>query len=218
MMVTQTVGVAPPVLRGYVHLAGAILAPSALLLLLFIADSPREVVGGAIFGASLIALYSTSASYHLLPLGRRLRGVVRRLDRSIIFLFIAGSYTPFALSLLSNAWGIPVLSVVGGLALVGFITTLVAPAAPRWIRVGLYLAVGWVGIVTVTKLATALPVGAFAMLLSGGILFSVGAAMYAARRPDPFPHVFGYHEMFHVLQLAATAVIYSVVAVYVFRS
>ena len=217
-MATQSIRVPRPILRGYLHLAGAILAPSALLLLLLIADSAREVVGAAIFGASLIALYSTSASYHLLPLGRRLRGVVRRLDHSIIFLFIAGCYTPFALILLSNAWGIPVLSVVGGLALLGFITTLAAPAAPRWIRVGLYLAVGWVGVVPVTKLVTALPVEAFAMLVLGGILFSVGGTMYATRRPDPFPRVFGYHEMFHMLQLAATAVIYSVVAVYVFRA
>lgn len=218
IMVSQISGTTSPVLRGYLHLAGAIVAPYALLLLLFIADSPREVVGGAIFGASLIILYSTSATYHLLPLGRRLRGVMKRLDRSIIFVFIAGTYTPFALNLMSNAWGIPILSVVGGLAGVGFITTLAAPAAPRWVQVSLYLALGWVGIVAISELVTALPWEAFTMLVLSGILFSLGGTTYATRQPDPFPQVFGYHEVFHALQVAATAMVYSVVAIYVLGS
>jgi hemolysin III len=218
MMGSQISDTSPPLLRGYLHLVGAIVAPFALLLLLFIADSPRGIVGGAIFGASLIILYSTSATYHLLPLGRRLRGLVRRLDHSNIYVFIAGAYTPFALKLLSNAWGIPVLSVVWGLAGVGIIITLAAPAAPRWIRVGLYLVLGWIGIVAISELVTALPGEAFAMLVLSGILFSIGGAIYATRRPDPFPSVFGYHEMFHSLQVAATAMIYSVVAIYVLPS
>ena len=200
------------------HLAGALVAPFALLLLLFIADSPRSVVGGAIFGASLIILYSTSAAYHLLPLGRRLRGLMKRLDHAIIFFFIAGAYVPFALKLLSNAWGIPVLSVVGGLAGVGVITTLATPAPRRWIRVSLYIGLGWVGIVAISELLTALPGKAFAMLILSGILFSAGGITYATRRPDPLPRVFGYHEVFHTLHVAGTAVLYSIVAIYVLRS
>ena len=217
-MATQMSAAAPPAFRGYLHLANAVVAPFALLLLLYIADSPREVVGGAIFGASLVVLYSTSATFHLLPMGRRLRGLMERLDHSTIFVFIAGAYTPFTLSLMSNAWGIPVLSVVGGLAAVGFITSLVAPAAPRWIRVGFYCALGWVGIVAISELVTKLPGEAFAMLVFSGVLFSAGGAIYATRRPNLFPSVLGYHEMFHLLQVAATALIYSVVAVYVLRS
>ena len=205
----------PPVLRGYLHLAGAIAAPYALVLLLLAADSPRGVVGAAIFGASLIALYSSSAIYHLVPLSLRLRGVMRRLDHSVIFLFIAGTYTPFALKSMSNAWGITVLSVVSGLAVVGIIIMLAAPAAPRWTRVGLYLALGWVGVVAISELISALPWEAFALLCLSGILFSLGGATYAARRPDPFPRLFGYHEMFHLLQIAATAAIYLVVINYV---
>ena len=218
MMDSEISGTAPPLLRGYLRLVGAIVAPFALLHILFIADSPRGVVGGAIFGASLIILYSTSAIYHLLPLGHRLRGMMKRLDHSIIFVFIAGAYTPFALQLMDNAWGIPVLSVVCGLAGVGLITTLAAPALPRWIGVGLYLVLGWVGIVAISELVTALPGEAFAMLVLSGILFSVGGTMYATRWPDPFPRVFGYHEMFHTLQVAATAVLYLVVTIYVLPS
>ena len=217
MMAPHVPGTTMPILRSYLQ-AGAMVAPFALLLLLFIADSPRGVIGGAIFGASLVILYSTSAAYHLLPLGRRFRGVMKRLDHSNIFLFIAGTYTPFALKLMSNAWGIPVMSVVGGLASVGLITTLAAPAPPRWVRVGLYLALGWVGIAAISELFAALPGEAFALLVLSGILFSLGGAAYGTRWPDPFPRVFGFHEVFHVLQFAATAVVYSVVAIYVLQS
>ena len=209
---------APPLFRGYLHLVGAIAAPFALLLLVFNADSPREVVGGTMFGASLIALYTTSAIYHLVPLGPRLRSVIGGLDRSVIFVFIAGSYAPFALNLMSDAWGIPILSVVSGLAGVGVIVNLAAPSAPRWIRVGLYLTIGWVGVVAISQLVTALPGEAFAMLLLSGILFSLGGATYAIRRPNPFPRLFGYHEMFHLLQFAATVAFYLVVINYVLRS
>ena len=118
---------------------------------------------------------------------------------------------------MSNAWGIPILSVVGGLALVGFVTTLSAPAAPRWVRVGLYLFLGWIGIVGIPELMRALPGEALVLMILGGGLFSVGGATYAARWPDPFPRVFGYHEVFHTLQVAATAVLYSVVAIYVIQ-
>jgi hemolysin III len=184
---------ATPVLRGYLHLAGAVAAPFALLMLLAVADSPRGVIGGAIFGASLIVMYSTSASYHIPPWGPRMRRTMRRLDRSIIFLFIAGTYAPFSLKLMSNAWGISVLSVVGGLALVGFVLTVAARMPPRWVRVGLYLTLGWIGIVALPELMRSLPGEALALLVLSGILFSVGGSMYAARRPDPFPRVFGYH-------------------------
>jgi hemolysin III len=144
--------------------------------------------------------------------------MMKRLDHSIIFVFIAGAYTPFALQLMDNAWGIPVLSVVCGLAGVGLITTLAAPTLPRWIGVGLYLLLGWVGIVVISELVTALPGEAFAMLVLSGILFSVGGTMYATRWPNLFPRVFGYHEMFHALQVVATAVLYLIVTIYVLPS
>ena len=207
-----------PILRGYSHLVGAIVAPFGMLTLLLVADSPRGIVGGAIFGSSLIILYSTSAIYHLVPLGRRLRALVRRLDHSIIFVFIAATYTPFALMLMSNGWGIPLLSVVAGLAGAGAVVSLAGPVASRWIRVVLYLTLGWIGIVAISELLSALPGRAIVLLLLSGILFSLGGAMYAARRPDPFPNVFGYHEIFHALEIAATVVIYSVVLIYVLPS
>ena len=218
MMSTQVWTPPTPALRGYLHLGAALAAPYALLLLLSIADSPRGVVGGAIFGASLIILYSTSAIYHLVPWGRRFRAWMQRLDHSMIFVFIAGAYTPFAVKLMSDPWGIPILSVVGGLAVIGFVVTLAGIEPPRWIRVSLYLGLGWVGVVAISELVAGLPWQAFALLMVGGILFSLGGAIYATRRPNPFPRVFGYHEVFHAFQVAATAAIYSVVAIYVLQS
>ena len=106
----------------------------------------------------------------------------------------------------------------GRLAVVGFVTTLAAPAAPRWVRVGLYLFLGWIGIVGVPELVRTLPGEALVLLVLGGVLFSVGGVTYAIRWPDPFPRVFGYHEVFHTLQVAATAVFYSVVAIYTVQS
>lgn len=206
-----------PLLRGYLHLAAAAAAPFALLLLIIIADSPRAVVGGAIFGVSLIVLYSTSAIYHIIPWGVRVRGWMQRLDHSMIFVFIAGAYTPFAIKLMSDPWGIPVLSVVGGLALIGFVVALAGMETPRWVRVALYLGLGWVGVVAISELVTGLPWIALALLVLSGVLFSLGGAVYAGRRPNPYPRLFGYHEVFHTMQVAATGVMYLVVAAYVLQ-
>jgi hemolysin III len=205
---------AKPMLRGYLHLASAIVAPFALAYLVFLGESPREIVGAAVFGGSLIALYWTSASYHLL-VTRRFRKFMSRLDRSVIFLFIPGAYTPVVLNLMSDAWGVPIMSGLGVVAVVGLVITWVAPDAPRWIRVGLYLMLGWTGIVGIPELTSVLSGEALALLALAGVLFSGGGAIYAARRPDPFPRVFGYHEVFHAMQVAGTAVFYYVVAVYV---
>ncbi len=207
-----------PILRGYSHLVGAIVAPFGLLVLLLVADSPRGIVGGTIFGSCLIIRYWTSAIYHLVPLGRRLRPIVRRLDHSIIFVFIAATYTPFALMLMSTGWAIVLLSVVAVLAGAGVVVSLAEPVVSRWVRVVLYLTLGWTGIVAISELLSALPGRAIILLLLSGILFSLGGAVYAARRPDPFPSVFGYHEIFHALEIVATTVVYSLMLIYVLPS
>jgi hemolysin III len=208
------IDVLKPMLRGYLHLASAIVSPFALAYLVFLAESPREIVGAAVFGGSLITLYWTSASYHLLT-SRRFQKFMSRLDRSVIFVFIPGAYTPVVLNLMSNAWGIPIMSALAAVAVAGLVITWAAPDAPRWVRVGLYLTLGWTGVVGIPELVEALPGEALALLALAGVLFSVGGAIYAARRPDPFPRVFGYHEVFHAMQVLATVVFYYVVAIYV---
>ncbi len=206
-----------PLLRGTLHGAAALLAPAGLVTLLLLADSPRRYAGSAIFATSLLLLYASSASYHLAPWPARLRGAVKRIDHSMIFVLIAGTYTPFCLIVLNDRWGIPMLSVVWSLAGVGVLLKVLRPDAPRWLSVGLYLALGWIGVVASSQVVDGLPATAIAMLLIGGVLYSAGGIIYALRRPDPFPRIFGFHEVFHTFVIAASAVHFAVVAAYVVR-
>ena len=199
---------APPLLRGQFHLLMALVSPAALLVLLLIADSPREYVGGAVFGVSLLLLFSTSSAYHLIERGHAL---LQRLDHSMIFVLIAGTYTPFCLVLLGNGWAIPILSLVWGLAAVGIASKTFNPAPPRWLNLALYLGMGWVGLVAVAPFASAASPVLFALMVSGGVLYTLGGVVHATRRPDPFPSVFGYHELFHLLTVIAGLTTYATV-------
>ena len=203
-----------PALRGTLHLAAAFAAVAGTVWLQLIADSPTAYVGAAIFGASLILLYSTSAGYHTIPWSATLRNIVRRVDQSMIFVLIAGTYTPFCLKV-SLEWGIPLLVVVWTLAGAGVLLKSVWPGGPRWLTVGLYLGLGWVGIAVVSEALAVFPVVSLVMLAIGGVLYSVGAIVYGLRRPDPWPRVFGFHEVFHGLVVAGSAVHFSLIAVYI---
>lgn len=206
---------ARPLLRGTMHLGMAILAPFGLVLLLLIADSPRGYVGASIFAASLILLYTTSASYHLVPWPLRARRVVKRLDHSMIFALIAGTYTPFCLIVLGNGWGITMLALVWTFAGLGMLLHIFWPDAPRWLGIALYMAVGWLGVIPAYEVATRMHVGAIATLMIGGLLYTIGAAVYALKRPNPLPRYFGFHEVFHVFVIAGTAVHFTLIAAYV---
>lgn len=201
-----------PLMRGTLHLAAALLAPGGLVLMLALAGSPRAYVGAAIFGSSMIVCYSVSATYHLVPWSALLSRVMKRLDHAMIFALIAGTYTPFCLLVLDNAWGIPVLAVVWSLAGMGMLLKIAWPDAPRWLSVSMYLGVGWLALVASWPLARSMPVTPILLLLLGGLLYSVGAVVYASRRPDPYPRVFGYHEVFHALVVTAGLIHFSVVA------
>jgi hemolysin III len=205
-----------PMLRGTLHLAMAIAAPFLLVTLVLLADSPREHVGGAIYASTLIALYTTSATYHNIPWRRPWRGVMMRLDHSMIFALIAGTYTPFCLLVVGDAWGISLLSVVWSLAGIGMLSKVAWPRAPRWLSVALYLGLGWVGVVACVPLVTNLGAPASLALAVGGIMYSVGAICYARRWPNPSPRFFGYHETFHALVVAGSITHFAVVAAHVF--
>ena len=113
--------------------------------------------------------------------------------------------------LLGNGWGIPILSVVWGLAAVGVASKVVRPAPPRWLNLALYLGLGWIGLVAIAPFASAASPTVLALLLAGGALYTVGGVVYARRRPDPFPGVFGYHELFHLLTALAGLTYYATV-------
>ena len=204
-----------PALRGVFHLAAAIAAIAGTVLLVLLASSARAYVGGAVFGASLILLYTTSAAYHRINWSPRLRGIVRRLDHSMIFVLIAGTYTPLSLLMLSTAWWISLLSVVWGIAGAGIILKIAWPHAPKWLSVAFYLTIGWLALVATPQLGSWFTAGPLALLLLGGLLYTLGGVIYAVRKPNPFPRVFGYHEVFHLLVIAGSVLHYSLVAIYI---
>lgn len=204
-----------PMMRGVLHLAVALLAPFGLVLLLLLADSPKRYVGASIFATSLLLLYASSANYHLAPWPDRLHDVWKRVDHSMIFVLIAGTYTPFCLVVLGNAWGISMLSVVWSLAAAGALLKIIWPHAPRWLGVGLYMALGWIGIIPVYQVVSSLALSAILLMAAGGLAYSVGGVVYARRRPDPWPRVFGYHEVFHTLVILGSAIHFTVVAIWI---
>jgi hemolysin III len=206
-----------PLLRGVFHLGAAIAATAGAAWLLLIADSPPAYIGGAIFAASLILLYGISGSYHSFSWKPTQRRVLRRLDHAMIFVLIAGTYTPLCLKV-SLAWGIPILSVVWGIAGAGVLLRLAWLGGPRWLSVTLYAMLGWLSLVAASELLEEFASGLLVMLVLGGVLYTLGGAVYAAGRPDPWPRVFGYHEVFHLLVIAGSAVHYSLIAAFVLPS
>jgi hemolysin III len=187
------------------HLLGAVLAiPGLVYLVLQSNGEPFRTVGFSIYGASLILLYSASTLYHWLPLSPRQEDLLRRVDHVAIYLLIAGTYTPVCLVTLHGGWGWSLFGVVWGLALIGATMKLFFPHLPRWTTAGLYVGMGWLAIVAVVPLERTLSGEGLVWLAAGGILYTTGAVIYGAERPDPFPNVFGFHDIFHLFVLAGS--------------
>ncbi len=200
-----------PLLRGVSHEIAAGIALAGLVALVLLAPGPRARTGALVYGLSLVALFSVSALYHRPTWGPRARLWMRRLDHSAIFLLIAGTFTPLSL-LLGDARARTMLVVVWAGAGLGVLRALLWPKAPRAVATALYLLLGWAVVPLVPAMYRALGAGSLALLAAGGLLYSVGAVIYATRRPDPFPRVFGYHEVFHALVVAAAGLHFAVAA------
>jgi hemolysin III len=157
-----------------------------------------------VYGASLFALFCVSAVYHRLTWSRRARRIVSRIDHSAIYVLIAGTYTPLCL-LLGGPAGNALLAVAWAGALLGIAKELLWTRAPKRLGVALYVLLGWLAAPSFPALAAAIGGGAVLLLLGGGLAYTIGAYVYATRRPNPFPRVFGYHEVFHALVVAAAA-------------
>lgn len=195
---------AVPRLRGVFHQYAFFAALAAGVTLVVLADGILERFAVWVYATALVAMLGASALYHRFPwrsAAARLRA--RRVDHAMIFVFIAGTYTPFALLAFSGTLGAIVLATVWGGAVLGVVVELVWIHAPRWVSAVAYLAVGWVGIVAVPQIFSALGVGVAALLIVGAALYTLGAVIYATTWPNPFPATFGFHEVFHVLVIAA---------------
>ena len=212
----MTLAPARPLFRGYLH-AGAALAALAggTYLVLMSNGDPGRQLSMVVYAVGLTLLFACSAVYHVRTWPPATRAILRRIDHANIFVLIAATNTPIALNLLSGWWRGGVLGAVWGAALVGVGAAVAGVTLHRWLRTGLYLGMGWVTVAAVPQLTAVLPWTAIGLLGAGGALYSLGALLYAGKRPDPWPRVFGYHEIFHLFTIAAGVAFYILIAVYV---
>jgi hemolysin III len=205
-----------PRLRGVFHQWAFVAAVAAGVTLVALAEGVRERTASWIYATSLAAMFGASALYHR---GRwrsvRVRIWLRRLDHSMIFMLIAGTYTPFALLAFEGFTADAVLVVVWSGAAAGLVLNLLWIHAPEWVAASVYIALGWVVVATLPQLFTRAGVAAAVLVIVGGVLYTLGAIGYAARRPNPWPSAFGFHEIFHLLVIAAAATQFVAVALVV---
>jgi hemolysin III len=194
-----------PTMRGLLHLYAVPVSVVVGAVVLALAEGVRARAGVAVWALTMTALFTVSAVYHRGRWRPAVKAWLQRVDHSMIFLFIAGSYTPLCLLVLEGTTSWLVLAVTWGGALAGLVTRLTWHRAPRWLFVPLYLALGWVSVTVVPDLSRGAPAAANVLLVAGGVLYTLGAVVFATRRPDPLPRIFGYHEVFHALTLAAAA-------------
>jgi len=177
-----------------------------IFLLLASRGRPWQIVSFAIYGATLVFLYTASTLYHLLRLSPRKEDCLFGLDRAAIYTLIAGTYTPLCLLALPAAWGWSLFGVVWGLAAVGItVDTVARRRTPDWLQALLYLTTGWVAVVAAGPLLHALPPFALAWLLAGSLIYSLGAVICVTGRPRLRPGLFGAHDLWHVLVLTGSA-------------
>ncbi len=197
-----------PHLRGWLHLGTFPLSVAAGIVLVTLAPDAKTRIASAIFALSASMLFGVSALFHRGHWGPRWHGVLRRLDHSNIFLLIAGTYTPFALMLLSSRNARILLSLVWGGALLGIAFRVFWIGAPRWLYLPVYIALGWAAIFWLGDFAHAAGPAVLTLIIVGGGLYSAGGIIYGLKRPNPIPRWFGFHEVFHSFTVAAFVVHY----------
>jgi hemolysin III len=204
-----------PRLRGLLHAYAFYAAAIAAGVLVALAPNAEARVAAAIYGCGLCALFAASGLYHRWRWSPRWKPLLRRVDHSTIYVFIAATSTPIALLVLDGTIQVVVLASVWAGAALGVAFALAWIDAPRVLTAATYLAVGWAGVAAVPQILREVGVAAFVLFLVGGLLYSAGATIYAVRRPDPWPRVFGFHEIFHALVIAAALVHFIAMAAWV---
>ncbi len=200
----------------YTHALGFILALAGFVVILaHPAADPCRQGTLVIYGISVMALFLASSAYHAFKPEGNGTSLLRKLDHMAIYLMIAGTYTPFIYTYLTGWWRWGILIAQWGIVLAGTVLTFAWIAKPRALSAALYLAMGWIAVVPLYRLWQAMPAGTFSLCIAGGIAYTAGAVIYARKRPDPLPGVFGFHEIFHVLVLAGAGLFYWAVLQYI---
>jgi len=189
------------------HLVGTILAMIGTTILIVYASldaTVYHIVSFCIYGSTLILLFLFSSLYHMLDLSSKKTILLKKLDHIMIYMFIAGTYTPLCLVTLRGGWGWSIFGVIWGIALLGFVLKLFFINIPRYFSTVLYLAMGWIAIIAIYPLIKSLPVNGLLWLFSGGVTYTIGTVIYAIKKPNFWPGVFGFHEIWHLFVLAAS--------------
>jgi hemolysin III len=191
------------------HWAGAILALAGLVALLIVGwSTPAKIVSLLIYGLSLIAMFSASATYHMVRAKDKVLLILRKIDHSAIFLLIAGTYTPFCINAFDGFWKWGMLVIIWSLAAIGIIVKIFYIKAPRWLNAGIYVVMGWLCVGASGQMLATLPVWVFVWLITGGVIYTLGAVVYSTKIFNFKPGVFGFHEVWHIFVLLAAAAHY----------
>lgn len=188
------------------HWAGAVLALIGLIALLVVGwGTPAKIISLAVYGASLIFLFSASATYHSVNRKEKVLEVFRKVDHAAIYVLIAGTYTPFCVNAFTGFWQWGMLAIIWSLALIGIVVKVFYIRAPRWLNAGIYVLMGWLGIIGAGQIFTALPVWVITWLVAGGVIYTLGAVVYSTKIFNFVPGVFGFHEVWHIFVMLAAA-------------
>ncbi|MEO5952732.1 MAG: hemolysin III family protein [Chloroflexia bacterium] len=194
-----------PLLRGWFHAAAAVIAVVFTIALAIASwQDGQRLVSMLVFGLSMVELYTVSAIYHIGTWSPRVKRVLRSVDHTNIFVVIAGTYTAICFNVLDGWIRDTILIVIWLLAIFGLILAIFKPRVPRWVGTGIYIGMGWVIVLALPSLLAALPWQALTVLAIGGVLYTLGAVVYALKRPNPFPKVLGFHEVFHLFVIAGS--------------
>lgn len=203
-----------PRLRGVFHEVAFFTFVALAVPLVWSAHEGKARFSATVFAVCVALCFGTSALYHRPTWQPRARSWLARADHAGVYLLIAGTYTPFGLLVMSRGWAIPVLTIVWTGSLAAILLKLFRPTLSKKVSAAIGLALGWVAVAAISQLLK-LPWPGLVLLLLGGLAYSLGAVVYALRKPDPFPRVLGYHEVFHLLTLVAVGCQYAAVAFYV---
>ncbi len=206
-----------PLLRGTLHQVAFVVALVVGSLFIAGADGGRDRLAASVFACSVAAMLGASALYHRVTWSPRVRPWMRRVDHAGIYLLIAGSYTPVGLLSLHGTLQHVTLAIVWAGAAAAILLKFLWVGAPKWLAAVTGIALGWAGVAALPQVADTTGITAVILLAAGGIAYTAGAIVYALRRPDPVPHVFGYHELFHALTLVAVACQYVAIAFFVVK-